>query len=457
MAFDAKQCAGALAQKVINWLKRYPYHNILLLILLAPAGYLFPLLFPALLIFSVDRLLATLEVMPLLSWPAVLDWWPVVLWLAAIGFSLRACNFLLRLRLQMPDGYQLHEESSPELFNLIREIAIENRQMPIGRVIVTPHFELDIVKTPVCVLPVWSRNTLVVGLPLVQMMPPNVFRAMVARKLCQHNWFRNPLLHWLHQCHGAWQQYLGYCLQHRSPVNDVLAFFYLGYAAIYRRLVEPVARLDGLSADRRTLKIINDEDIVESIEYLFVVGMYIEKIFWPRLRNFAYKNNRYDLFPFAALAKSGLESLSRLDVNQWLAEEMNRGHSPRWGVSSMATRLDALGHNEVFPLYIISDSAAGMYIGRALPGLIEQTDSEWRTQCLPAWQAVDDIRRKQQALLVLLQKQFAARGYSLSDWYQYVRHAVELRVWSAAKLLLKMVLFARLGSSRASRTLPACT
>ena len=93
------------------------------------------------------------------------------------------CVRLMQVRPAKPDGFVLTRKQVPQLFDMIRDFGAIRGQMAIHRVIVTDRFELDIVKTRLCILPVWSYNTLVIGLPLAQMIPPNVFRAMVARKL----------------------------------------------------------------------------------------------------------------------------------------------------------------------------------------------------------------------------------------------------------------------------------
>lgn len=439
-----------LLRKLGFWLKRYPFHNIFLLVFLAPLGYLFPLLFPMLVCLAGFKVLKAIVAAPALGWPAVLDWWPVVLWSLATLISLWLSYRLFSIRPKEPLGLALTDTLVPEMFSLLDEMKAVPGQMPIHRVIVTDRFQLDIIKTRLFILPLWSRNTLVIGLPLMQMMPPHVFRAMLARKLCQHSLLRNPLLHWLHQLNSAWRQY-HVCVEGQvAPDMRFLAAFYGGYSMLYAKLVEPVARLDGLSADSYTLKVVNDEDVVESIEYLFVAGMFIEKMFWPRLRDLARKQRNYKLSPFATLARIGLASLGKLDINAWLEQEMTSGSSPRWGVAAMPVRLDGLGHNKLYQLKVPAESAADRFIGDSLAKVVVTIDRYWQKNIIPEWQALDDKIRREHALMTTLTAKFKSRDYSFSELRQYIRLALKLRLLPALTLLFKMFFLTRITLLRKS-------
>jgi hypothetical protein len=441
---ELKKTIDRLLKQLRFWLKRYPFHNIILLMFMAPLGYLFPLLFPLWAYYSTIALVNAVEAAPALGWPAVLDWWPVVLWALAMVVLVWVSYRLSRLRPKDPVGLTLNDALASELFGLIYELNEVKGQMPIHRIIVTERFELDIVKTRCCILPLWSRNTLVVGLPLMQMMPPNVYRAMLARKLCQHSLFRNPLLHWLHQLNSAWRQYHNCVSGRRAPDMQLVEMFYSAYSLLYAKILEPVARLDGLSADSYTLKVVNDEDVVESIEYLFVAGMFIEKMFWPKLREVARKQRNYKLFPFATLAKVGLSSLAKLDINAWLEKEMASGSSPRWGVASMPVRMAGLGHDKIYELKIVAESAADVYIGQSLAKVITAIDHYWQKNTIPAWQKLDDRLRREHALMATLAAKYKSRDYSFSELRQYLKLALRLRMVPAMKLLFKMFFLTRI-------------
>lgn len=428
-----------LFRRIKVLLKRYPVHAFALLSVMAPLGWSIPLLFPVFGFYSGSRILATLAEVPAPTWPGILDWWPVLLWLATLLVSFWFGYRLLQVKTTPPEGMELNQTEAPELYALIDELTAGHGTLTVHRVIVTGRFQLDVIKTQKFILPVYSRNTLVIGLPLIQMMPRNIFRALLARKLSQHSWMRNPLLHFLHQMDSAWWQYYEAMAAHPAADMKLFSLAYGIFAMLYHELAEPIARLDGLSADRYTLKTISDEDVVESIEYLFIAGMFIDKVFWPRLRQLARQQQKYDLSPCSALARVREKFLGRIDIDAWLLKEMAAGVSPRWGVASMRVRLNTLGHDSALPLKISNQFAAEAYLGNCLTKIIVEVDRQWREHTIVKWRAIDERLAEEQALMTELKTYLKTHDYGFGEWTDCLLWAFDLRKLSAVPLLLKML------------------
>lgn len=437
-----------LSHMVGSFIKQYPIHAILLASILAIIGCVFPLLVPALGYYSITAMWSVIQAAPAPVWPGILDWWPVVMWLITFVASMVLSYRLMLIRPSFPDGVELSREMAPELYALIHDMKIVRWQMPIHRVIVTEQFHLDIIKTRISIIPFWSRNTLVIGMPLIQVLPPQVFKALLARKLCQHSLLRNPFLHVLHQLNSAWWQYYETFSAHPAADMKLYAVLAGSFALLYHRVVEPVARLDGMSADRYTLKVINDEDAVISIQYLFVAGMFVEKIFWPRLRTLAREQRKYDLTPFAALGRVRNKYLQKLSINAWVQKEMSTGLSPRWGVASMPERLNTLGHDNVLPLVVDEQSAAEYYFSDCLDPLIKKIDERWIDRTVDKWKEADEQLREEQALMSEIEDKLRTFDYDLDDISDYIIWAIEIRKLSALLPLAKMFFLMRIGSSR---------
>lgn len=386
-------------------------------------------------------MVAALVQAPTPNWPGILDWWPVLLWLALLAVAFWFGYRLLKVKTTPPEGLELTEAQAPELFALIEDLKAGPRTLPIKihRVIVTGRFQLDIVKTQKFILPVYSHNTLIIGLPLIQMMPVHIFRALLMRKLAQHSWLRNPLLHFLHQMDSAWWQYYEAMAAHPAADMKLFSLIYGIFAMLYHELVEPIARLDGLSADRFTLNAINDEDFVESVEYLFVAGMFIDKVFWPRLRTMARQQQKYDLSPCATLSRVRSKFLERLDVDAWLHKEMAAGMSPRRGVASMRARLNTVGHDAVLPLKISNEFAAEKFLGKCLTQIIGKVDHQWREHTIVKWQAIDERLAEEQAFETEINTYLKKHNYGFAEWTDCVLWAFDLRRVSALPLLVKML------------------
>jgi len=436
-----------------TFLHRYPLHAMIVASILAPIGCLFPLLVPAAGIYAVISIWSAMLAAPSPSWPGILDWWPVALWLGMFVSTLLLSVRLFRIRPSFPQGIEVTREMAPELYALIHDMRVSRWQMPIHRIIVTERFHLDIIKTHYTIFPFWSRNTLVIGLPLIQIVPPHVFNALLARKLCQHSLLRNPLLHVLHQLNSAWWQYYETFARHSAADMKLFAIGAGSFALLYHKIVEPIVRLDGLSADRYTLKMINDEDVVQSIEYLFVAGMFVEQMFWPRLRTLARNERKYDLAPFATLGRVRMKYLEKLSLNNWIRKEMATGVSPHWGVASMPDRLTALGHEDVLPLKVGDQSAAEYYFDTAIAQLIDQVDALWQGKTINKWREIDDQLLEEKTMMAEIEDRLRTFDYGLSDVGDYFIWALQLKKLSALIPIARMFFLMRIGSSNKLTTI----
>lgn len=441
------------SELVRAYLNRFPLHAFIAVAILAPIGCLFPLLVPASGIYALMSMWTTILAAPSPTWPGILDWWPVALWLLMFLTSLLLSFRLFRIRPTLPEGVEVTREMAPELYALIHDSKVVRWQLPIHRVIVTERFHLDIIKARYSIFPFWSRNTLVIGMPLIQIVPPDVFKALLARKLCQHSLFRNPLLYVLHQLNSAWWQYYETFSRHTAADMKLFALGIGSFALLYHKIIEPIARLDGLSADRYTLKVINDEDLVQSIEYLFVAGMFVEEMFWPRLRTLAREQKKYDLAPFSTLGRVRMKYLEKLSLNNWIKKEMSTGVSPRWGVASMPARLSVLGHDDVLPLKIGAQSAAEYYFDSMNAQLITQIDTLWQSNMVSQWREADDQMQEEQALMSEIEEKLRSYNYNFNDVVEYFIWSVQLKKHSAILPIARMFFLLRIGSASKFSTL----
>lgn len=440
--------------------QRYPYQNILVLIILAVVGYSVPLVLVYWVALSVQHLYHTFFLPPAWSMTALTAWLVVAAYGALFIASCWLLVRLARLRLPLPEGPELTPQRAPQLFALLKELAVIRGQLPIHRVIVSSDYELDIVKTPYCIMPLWSKNTLVIGLPLLLTLPPEVYRALLARKLGQHSLFRNPLLHWLHALDSAWRQIvdaLAVLGRRRAPLCRLVLGVYRAYAALYHKLVEPVVQLDGLSADRFAINVINDEELVAAIQYQSIGRLFVEDKFWPRLRKLAWEQRKYNLQPCASLSQVVFRSLQQLDTQRWLQRELEGGLSPHWGVAPLASRLAAVGHDEIMDLTIQQGSAAQHYLGALLAKLIKLIDARWQHLTMPQWRTLDDRLRREHALHLAVKNKAQTRDYGFAEWRRLVKLALRLRQYALLKKLVPMLFQMRLFRSKNKATRRAAT
>jgi Zn-dependent protease with chaperone function len=329
---------------------------------LALAGYGVLLLFPGLVLAGISGGYHALFVQPTIAW------YPLLFWSAVTPGAALVTWRIAQFRPALPAGMVLDRQRAPALFELVEELGRYYRRPKIDRMVITTAFSLELVKTPCRFLPVWSANTLVIGLPLIQSLSAAQFRCALARRLGQFSKRYNLLGNWLFQLRAIWPQY---CAATAGSGFHPVGWFFSVFAPLYRVISLPAARRDELAADSYAMQVCSDEEVLETITTETVYRLYLEEKYWPVFRKFSAHAREAILNPHAGIAavlRAGLQGDRGL---QWLMKAMAR--EPGWDdpVPSLAQRVDNIGHLETRLGEIAAVPAAAVYLGTATGELEE--------------------------------------------------------------------------------------
>ena len=127
------------------------YHPVYLGIvcLFAFIGYFFVLLFPYLAIVSGITLYETFITSGDINWQSVITW-SAILFLSAL-ITYRS----IQIKPTPAIGLTMPESKVPKVYEVVQKLQDHFRRPAIHRIIITANYELDIIKTPRWVLPVW--------------------------------------------------------------------------------------------------------------------------------------------------------------------------------------------------------------------------------------------------------------------------------------------------------------
>ena len=336
----------------------HPRGCLLLATGFALVGYGGLLLFPGLVLAGISGSYNALFGHPAIAWYPLLSWAAVTAGAALVSWR------IAQFRPALPTGIVLDKQKAPALCEMAGELGRQYRHPRIDRMVITGAFTLELVKTPWRALPVWSSNTLVIGLPLMQSLSTAQFRCALARRLGQFSKRYNPLGNWLYQLRAIWPQY---CV---APAAAGIAFqpvswFFSVYAPLYEVISLPAARRDELAADSYAMEVCSDAEVLETITIETVCRLYLEEKYWPVFRRFSARAREAILQPHTGMAsvmRAGLRGDRGL---QWLMKAMAR--EPRWDdpMPSLARRVENIGHLETRMGEIAAVSAAAVYLGSA--------------------------------------------------------------------------------------------
>jgi hypothetical protein len=357
----------------------HPRGYLLAVTALALAGYGWLLLFPLLVLAGVSGGYEALTGQSAIAWSRLLIWSTVAAGAALVSWR------MAWFRPALPAGILLDRNKAPALFDLLDKLCRHYRRPGIDRVVVSGEFVLEIVKTPYTSLPVWSMNTLVIGLPLIQSLSPTQFRCSLARRLGQFSKHNNPLGNWLYQLRRIWPQY-AIETEAADPGIQPVRWFFRVFAPLYERISLPAARLDELTADSYAMETCSDEEVLDTITTETVCRLYLEEKYWPTYRKLTTRVREILPKPHVGMASVLRTGLQGDRSQEWIMKAIEQEPRCDDPMPSLGKRVENIGHRKPRMSGIAPESAATVYLdsviekldaalGRTLPkeGLREST------------------------------------------------------------------------------------
>jgi len=332
-------------------------------------GYLFLLLFPALLI-SMPVLLYY-SIQPVMS---DTQWFLVTVEGLSLFIGGVMTYAIFTMRFSLPSGLELTEARFPRLFELLQELGDIYGEPRIDRVVLRDRFVVRIVKTPCNGFAFSTTRTLIIGLPVLLAMSPLDVHVLLARRVGQLAGKRNRLGSWLYFLRDMWDQYVSSCARQSSPLARPVCSFFQSYAPLYRSFSVGVARSSELDADFYALQAINDRDVARGITCQVLTEAYLCHTYWPEVLETAGASGRPESLPHAGMAKVFEHGLSDDDVEATLERVKKKKKDGRSAIPPLADRLENIGHRKPLLPRPLPVTAARFYLGGAYDRCIEVID-----------------------------------------------------------------------------------
>jgi hypothetical protein len=350
---------------------RFPRFYISCVALVAISGYAFVLLFPLLVLAGLFNIYKVLAVSDATNWQAALTWL-VIVFVAALT-SYRSTQ----IKPKPPVGLTLAEDKAPGLFKLVQQHHSYYKRPAIHRIVITEQYEMDIVKTPMWALPVWSTNTMIIGLPVMQCLSPKQFECMVARRIGQFSKRYNPITNWLYQLRSIWHQYRVSYKQQKGFGIEPLKWYFSVYAPMYAMVSVYAARQDELNADTYAMELFNDRDVLEMITADTLCRWYLHNQYWPAVHKIASLDTKSLPTPHTKMSSAvhAIKNGERLDnlIDNTYREQPDSGNA----MPSLQERIRNIGHQKPSMEKDTTENAAVFYLGASVKGVIDVVDKLW--------------------------------------------------------------------------------
>jgi len=316
-----------------------------------------------------------------------------------------------------PEGRRIRRDEAPLLFAIIDKLRRKLRAPRFHRVLITDEFNAGVVQVPRLGIFGWQRNYLLLGLPLMKLMTPTQFEAVLAHEFGHLAGGHGRLSNWLYRLRMSWTRLLDALEAQKSSGTFLFRKFFNWYAPYFSAYSFPLARANEYEADAASARLVSPQAAAEALTSVNVIGAYLEERYWRGIHRQADEVPQPSFAPYARMGEGLRDDVDPETVRGWLKQAMAAETTVSDTHPCLADRLKAIGERPRFAPPA-PGQAADRLLGPALETITAEFDRRWQESIRASWEerhrAVQDGRRR----LAELDRAAAAQELALDDAYE---------------------------------------
>lgn len=352
----------------------------------------------------------------------------------------------LWVRLDPPAGTPLTREDSPRLFALLDELQKALGCLPFHRVLLVSDMNAAVVQIPRLGIFGWHRNYLLLGLPLMQCLQPDEFKAVLAHEFAHSSRGHGRFSNWLYRIRQTWGRIFAQMTQQDHKGAVVLTKFVDWYWPRFNAHAFVLARANEYDADACAVQLAGVEATAHSLLKLPVYGSLTEKHFWPRLLLQTNLKATPPSDAFMALRNSLRTGPTAEDGQRWLRQAFLAETDISDTHPCLKDRLRAIGHLPpdpigTYPIELFQPSSCAMdhYLGAFAAQATQLMSTAWRESITTYWSERHARARTLAQELVQMDERKDLPP-TVSELWHKACNLMELRGASAVEPVLNQVL-----------------
>jgi Zn-dependent protease with chaperone function len=316
--------------------------------------------------------------------------WKVLLPVAALtGVVLRS----LWVRIEAPEGRELNREQCGQLFQIVDEFRRKLKGPSIHTALITEDFNAGISQVPRLGMFGWHKNYLTLGLPLMQALGPDQFRAVLAHEFGHLSGSHGKFGAWIYRVRLTWHQLMDALEQRESAALKIFSYFFEWYTPFFAAYSFVLARAQEYEADQAAAQLAGARTVADALISLDVADAFLTTTFWPGVFRKADSEPVPHGTPFADLQVAFRSHPQAGGAQKGLALALKRKTASGDTHPALADRLQALGQEAVAPSPA-PVSAAEYFFGESLAGLTAEADRKWVNAVSYPWRERNKAARE---------------------------------------------------------------
>jgi Zn-dependent protease with chaperone function len=329
----------------------------------------------------------------------------VVLLALPAWYVTRAGFKALFIRLPAPTGREVVAAQAPALFAAIERMRRQMKGPPVHHVLVVDEVNAAIQQRPAFGLFGWPRNYLLLGLPLLEAMPPEEALSVVAHEYGHLAGSHGHFAAFIYRLRHTWGTVQAHIEQVQGWVGKLVAPMIRWYAPYFNAYTFVLARTNEYEADAASAALVGAQPAARALMRVNVLGPQHD-----RFMRQTYDRIGVEPSPPADLmlrwAQEVHVPVQEGDAQAWLREAFDReGHFADTHPTLRArvhALLGAAADGDAPPPALAGPSAAEAWLGPLLGTLRTEFQRQWSERVGQAWKQRHDEAQQRRARLAEL-------------------------------------------------------
>ena len=324
----------------------------------------------------------------------------------------------LWVKLDPPRGRQLSKEEAPRLFSAIDDVCRTLRAPRADVVLIDDEFNASVSQIPRLGVFGWHRNYLTIGLPMMQSMPPDEWRGVLAHEFAHLSRAHARFGNWIYRVRKTWWQLMERLEKERQGGGAwMFKRFFRWYAPYFAAYTFVLARRDEYEADKLAASVVGPEAVGRGFIINGVRSRLLSEEFWPRVDQEVLTESKPPHNVYTRMARALRSGLDPEPVRAWIDETLSEETGSADTHPADRDRIAALGVDvrglvdETSRAAPLQTTAAEHFLGPLASDVTVDLDVQWQRNAAEWWEERHEQERGDEDALADLE----SRRASLDD------------------------------------------
>lgn len=318
----------------------------------------------------------------------------------------------LWVKFDPPEGRELRKDEAPRLFAAIDEVCAQLRAPRADVVLVNDEYNAAVSQIPRLGVFGWHRNYLILGLPLMQALPPDEWRGVLAHEFSHLSRAHARFGNWIYRVRKTWSQLMERLEQERQGGGAwMFSRFFQWYAPYFAAYTFVLARRDEYEADRLAATVVGPEAMARGFITGSVRSRLLSSEFWPEINQEVLTEPAPPHDVHTRMARVLRSELDPGPVQAWIEEDLanetgsidtHPAHRDR--IVALGVDVGDLVGNGGSPAAPIPVTAAEHFLGPLASEVTVAFDVEWQRTAATWWEERHERERGEEDALADLEQ-----------------------------------------------------